>query len=156
VLAYLLLAAGQAAGLVVTALAWPGVWIQLLALAAFAWMTNFEVVGTVPLALLFIFTLISEILGAIISRRGDNGARRRIAVVALAGGVAGAATGIAVPLLGGLFGAFIGAILGAAVAGIVLRRKKLGEGLPGQVLALGMRSATGVIVAAFILLTLIR
>lgn len=155
--AYLLLGLGQALGLFLTLLGWHGVWVQLAAAALFTWLSGFEAIGAVPLGLLFAIALVAEFVSLVAGGRSEELASiKRVGFAGLAGGAAGAALGLFVPLLGTLFGALAGALLGTAIACIVFRGAAEWRIIPGQVIAVGVQSATGVIVAVFLLLSLIR
>ena len=156
-LAYLLLAA-QALGLLLTPFGWPGVWIQLASLGLYAWRTDFQLFGVVPLGLLFAASLTAELLeGTIAGGRIDAATRRRAGFAGLAGGGAGAALGLVLPLVGTLFGTVVGALLGTLLTGFRSQQERIGcAALLWQVVAMGIRTSAGVVVAVFILLTLMR
>jgi hypothetical protein len=156
--AYLLLGLAQAVGVVVTVLGWPGILIQIIALGVFAWFAGTTTFGVVPLAVLCGVGALGEIIYFLVGGRIERHQRRRAGVLAVAGAVIGLAIGqFLVPLLGPMYGAVLGALI--AVPFSAMGRKEEREGcatLARQAFAMGIRTAAGVVVAVFILLTLIR
>jgi uncharacterized protein len=156
VLAYLLLGLAQAIGLLLIPFGVPGLWVQIAALALFGWWTDFATVGTVPLMILLVVGLAGELAeGPLTGGRIGRSARRWMGFAALAGGFAGAALGRYFPLVGSLFGAFVGSFLATAIAGFTLPGASPGSRF-GQVLAITMKVAAGIVVATFALLSLGR
>lgn len=157
-LAYLLLALAQAAGLLIILLGWPGGWLQLGALALFDWYSAFEAVGMVPLALLAAVVLLTEVARFVFAPgTHDALVKRRATAVSLAGGTFGAAAGVLFPLVGPLFGALAGALVASAAAAISAPPGQPDSApLAGQLVAAGLRSAAGLAIAAVALFTFIR
>jgi hypothetical protein len=158
VVAYLLLGIGQAVGLVVTALGWPGLWVQLASLALFGWWSGFEVVAVIPLVLLVAMAVIAESFEAVLTGgRADRSRRRRSGITALAGGTAGAALGASFPLVGSLFGAVGGAFVGSLIGATASRaRYPTFSALAGESIAMAVKTAAALVVAVFAILTLMR
>lgn len=157
-MAYLLLAAAQVLGLVLMPFSSMGMWLQLGGIALFAWSTDFQPIGVVPLLVLVGLGLASEIVrvasGAI---RIQPAVRVRLGIAGLAGGFAGAAAGIALPLFGSIFAAVAGAATATTVGASTLRSE--GEGSPrvaASAVAMTLATATGVVVAIFTLLIIAR
>ncbi len=157
-MAYLLLGVAQAMGLLMILGGWPGSLVQLGALALFAWYTQFLLIGLEPLALLVAVVFIAELARFILAPGiRDPRVKRRAAALSLAAGAAGAGAGAMYPLVGPLFGALAGAFLGSAFAAIGSPPRVEGAApLAGQLAAEGLRSAAGLSIAIFTLLTLIR
>jgi hypothetical protein len=152
VLAYLLLASAQLLGILMIPFGGPGVWVQLAGLALYGWGTEFAVVGKVPLLVVLLLALVTELLEPLlVGSRVERGLRRRLGVAGLAGGAAGALAGYAVPLLGIPFAAFAGALFATLGASVGARREPGGGCLPvgGAVLAMTTRTAAAIGVAAF-------
>jgi hypothetical protein len=157
-MAYLLLGLAQIAGVIITALGWPGIFIQIIGLGAFAWFVGTATFGVVPLAVLCGIGLLGEIIYLLIGGRIELLQRRRAGLLAIVGAIVGLLVGNFVfPLVGPMYGAVAGALLTVSFSGV--GRKEEGVGcakLARQALAMGIRTAAGVVVAVFILLTLIR
>ena len=152
--AYLLLGLAQVAGLLLTPFGAPGIWLQLGALGLFAWWSEFEPVGSIPLLVLVAIVLTAELAEApLAGGRIERSLRRRAGGVGLAGAVAGAIAGVPFPLVGSLFGALLGALVGATIGGLSAPRppRRGWATLGGQVLAMALRAAAGVGVALFAL-----
>jgi hypothetical protein len=136
----------------------PGVWVQLGALAVFGWWTGYSELGVVSLVILFLLAASAELI-AVSLRRGeiDAPSRRRIGIGGLAGGGLGALLGLKFPLFGSLLGALAGGFAGTLASSLGMRV----QGLPridraGQVLAMSVSTAAGIVIAMFTLFVLIR
>ena len=112
---YLLLLTVQLFGLLFTLLGLPGLWVMAAALAAYAWVTQFNrYVGWPGLIAVLALATLAEIMEFVAGSAGAKqaGGTRR----AMIGAVVGALIGgflftIPVPVLGTIFGAFVGAAL---------------------------------------------
>ena len=111
------LAVSFLAGLVLTPLGLPGLWLMVLGTVAYGWMTDFRTIGVVTLAVVAGLAMIGEVaeawLGFRFARR--YGGSSRAGWGALVGGIAGAVVGVPVPLIGSVVGAFAGSFAGAAL-----------------------------------------
>lgn len=156
--AYLLLGVAQVAGVIVTALGWPGILIQIIALVAFGWVVGTATFGIVPLAVLCGIGVLGEIIYLLVAGRMEAFQRRRAGLLAIAGAVGGMLVGnFALPLVGPMYGAVVGALLAVSLSAAGRREEGVGCGrLARQAFGTGIRTAAGVVVAVFILLTLIR
>lgn len=116
-IAYLLLALAQLVGLVLIPFGLPGIWVQVLALVAYAFGTGWTTVGWVPVVVAVLLALAAEgiewVLGGRFARHYGGG--RRAMWGAVVGGVVGAFAGIPVPVLGSIIGSFLGSFAGAAL-----------------------------------------
>lgn len=163
-MAYVLLVVAQIGGLLLIPFGLPGLWIQVGSLALYAWATDFQLVGPVPIFLTLFLALLAEIaeflLGGRYAQRYGGG--RRAAVGAILGGIVGAVIGIPLPLVGSVIGAFVGSFVGAAVFEMTTGRGtgaavRAGWGaFLGRVIATAMKGAVGVVVAVVVLLTALR
>lgn len=163
-MAYLLLAVAQAAGLLLIPFGLPGLWVQVAALAIYAWATGFATVGWVPIAIAVGLAVLAEVaeflLGGRYAQRYGGG--RRAAVGAIVGGIAGAILGLPVPLVGSVIGAFVGSFIGAALLELSTGRGtsaalKVGWGaFVGRLVATALKGGVGVAIAALVLLTALR
>ena len=156
--AYLLLGLAQAVGVIATALGWPGIFIQIIALGAFVWLVGATTFGVVPLAVLCGIGALGEIIYLLIGGRIEPDHRRRAGLLAIAGALVGLAIGqLLVPLLGPMYGAMLGALVAVPFSAVGRRDEQEGcATLARQAFAMGIRTAASVVVAVFILLTLIR
>jgi hypothetical protein len=154
VLAYLLLGVTQIVGLLLIPLGGPGIWLQIGALALFAWWTEFAAIGAVPLVVLLLVVMTAEVVEAPLAAGGRRfQGRRRAGLAGLAGGVVGAILGFRFPLLGSVFGAVAGALTGTLIAAVSARSPGVTFwALLGQAGALAIKTAAGVIVALFALM----
>lgn len=163
-MAYLLLAFAQLVGLLLVPFGLPGLWLQVGALALYAWATGFATVGWVPIAVAVALAALAEVaeflLGGKYAQRYGGG--RRAAVGAIAGGIAGALIGLPVPIIGSVIGAFVGSFAGAALLELTTGRGtgaalKAGWGaFLGRLVATALKSGVGVAIAALALLTALR
>jgi uncharacterized protein len=118
---YLLLLIVSIAGLFVTILGLPGLWLMVAALGGFALLTSqHNYVGWPSIITLVAFGLIAEVMELFASAAGSKaaGGRKRgmvgAVVGAMIGGIAGSVL-IPVPIIGTIVGACLGAFVGAAV-----------------------------------------
>ena len=116
---YLVLIAVLLAGLGITVMTLPGLWLMLAATAVYAWATKWQYVGLWTLGVLLAMAAIAEYLettsaGAAARRAG---AGRRGAWGALIGGIIGGIF-LTIPLflIGTLIGVCLGSFLGAMIA----------------------------------------
>lgn len=163
-MAYVLLALAQIVGLLLIPFGLPGLWVQVGALAVFAWATNFATVGLYSVGIVFFLALLAEIaeflLAGGFARRYGGG--RRAALGAMAGALAGAIVGVPVPLLGSVVGAMVGAFAGAMLLELTrgtgaTPAVRAGWGaLLGWITAVALKAGLGVAVAVFTLFVAIR
>ena len=115
--AILLLVAGSLAGLMLIPFGLPGLWVMVLSVVGYGWLTDFRTVTAGILTLVIVLALLGELiegwLGFRFARR--YGGSRRAGWGALVGGLVGAVVGVPVPLIGSVIGGFVGAFAGAAL-----------------------------------------
>ncbi|HMA42986.1 MAG TPA: DUF456 domain-containing protein [Gemmatimonadales bacterium] len=113
----LLLAVCCVAGLVLAALGLPGLWVMVLGVIGYGWLTGFHAIGAVTIAVVLGLALMGEVvewwLGFWFAER--YGGSRRAGWGALLGGIVGAVVGVPVPIIGSVIGAFVGSFAGAAL-----------------------------------------
>lgn len=163
-MAYALLVLAQVAGLLLIPFGLPGTWLQVLGLVGFAAMTDFAVVGAVPIVIVLVLAALGEVVEFVLGGRYARkyGGSRRAAWGAILGGLAGAIVGVPIFLVGSVIGAFVGAFAGAAL--LELTRSpdtraalRVGWGaFVGRLVATAAKSAIGVAIAAVALLTALR
>lgn len=115
-IATLLLALCCVAGLALVPLGLPGLWVMVLGVIGYGWLTSFRTIGIATIAIVVGLAFLGEILegwvGFGLARR--YGGSHRAGWGALIGGLAGAMVGVPVPIIGSVIGAFVGSFIGAA------------------------------------------
>jgi uncharacterized protein len=160
----LLLAVCVLAGLVLVPFGLPGLWVMVLGVIGYGWLTDFQTVGVGTIGVVVGLALVGEIvewwLGFWFAER--YGGSRRAGWGALVGGIVGAIVGVPVPLLGSVIGAFVGSFAGAAVfeytrarqAGVAVRA---GWGaVLGRAAAAALKVALGFVIAIMGLIAVLR
>ncbi len=154
-MAALLLIVFLLTGLVLIPLGLPGLWVMLLGLLGYGWLTGFRTVGAgiilAALALALLGELVEWWVGFRFARR--YGGSRRAGWGALVGGIVGAIVGVPVPVIGSVIGSFVGAFAGAVV--FEYSREQHGPAslragwgaLLGRAVAAGAKTAFGVGIA---------
>ena len=116
-LALLLLISAGVAGLLRIPFGLPGLWVILLGILGYGWLTEFRTLSVGLLALAIGLAVLGEVveawLGFRLARR--YGGSRRAGWGALLGGLVGAVVGVPLPLVGSVIGGFVGAFAGAAL-----------------------------------------
>ena len=163
-MAYVLLAVAQIVGLLLIPFGLPGLWVQVGALAIFAWATDFATVGLYSVGIVFLLALLAEIaeflLAGGFARRYGGG--RRAAVGAMVGALTGAIVGVPVPLLGSVVGAMLGSFVGATLfeltrgTGATPAARAGWGAVLGWITAVALKAGLGVAVAVFTLFIAIR
>jgi hypothetical protein len=117
ILPMLLLVACCLVGLVLVPLGLPGLWLMVLGVLGYGWLTGFHSIGVVTVVVVVALAFLGEVvewwLGFRLAAR--YGGSRRAGWGALVGGIVGAVVGVPVPVIGSVIGAFIGAFAGAAL-----------------------------------------
>lgn len=105
------------AGLVLVPLGLPGLWIMVLGVLGYGWLTEFRSVGITTIAVVLGLAFVGEGLEAWIGFRMARryGGSRRAGWGALIGGVVGAVVGVPIPLVGSVIGALVGSFAGAVL-----------------------------------------
>jgi uncharacterized protein len=163
-LATLLLLCCLIIGLVLVPFGLPGLWLMVLGVIGYAWLTGFRTVGVGLIALVVGLAAVGEALewwlGFWFAER--YGGSKRAGWGALLGGIVGAIVGVPVPVIGSVIGAFLGAFAGAALfeytrarhAGTALRA---GWGaLLGRAAAAGLKIGLGLAIAVIGVVALLR
>lgn len=142
-------------GLVLVLLGLPGLWVMVLGVIGYGWLTGFHSVGVATIAIVVGLALMGEVvewwLGFWFAER--YGGSRRAGWGALLGGIVGAVVGVPVPVIGSVIGAFVGSFIGAAAfeytrqlsAGVAMRA---GWGaVLGRATAAALKMALGLAIA---------
>jgi uncharacterized protein len=143
-LAALLLALCCVGGLALVPLGLPGLWVMVLGVIGYGWLTSFRTIGVATIAIVVALALFGEILDAWLgfglARR--YGGSRRAAWGALVGGMVGAVVGVPVPIIGSVIGALVGSFGGAALF------EYSWSGVPGTAVRAGWGAVLGRAAAA--------
>ena len=158
-----LMAACFLVGLALVALGLPGLWMMVLAVAGYGWLTDFQRIGLATIVVVVVLAVVGEVieawLGFGLARR--YGASKRAGWGALLGGLVGAIVGVPVPVIGSAIGAFVGSCAGAVIfeywksdASTAVRA---GWGaLLGRAAATAAKIAVGLVIAVVALFAAIR
>lgn len=158
---YALLVLAQVAGLLLIPFGLPGTWVQVGAVAAYGFATDFQTIGWGTFALLLVLAAAGEAMEFALGGRYARkyGGSRRAAWGAILGGLVGAFVGVPVFLIGSVIGAFVGAFVGAAAMELTRKSElrgalRVGWGaFVGRMVATAAKSAIGVAIAAVALLS---
>ncbi len=113
----LLLVAAGLVGLVLIPFGLPGLWVIVLGILGYGWLTDFRTLSAGLLVLIIGLAVLGEVLEAWVGFRFARryGGSSRAGWGALVGGLIGAIVGVPVPVIGSVVGGFLGAFVGAAV-----------------------------------------
>jgi uncharacterized protein YqgC (DUF456 family) len=144
--AVLLLAVAGLAGLVLIPFGLPGLWVIVLGILGYGWLTDFRTLGTGLVVLILGLALLGEVVEALVGFRFAQryGGSSRAGWGALVGGLVGAIIGVPVPLVGSVIGGFVGAFAGAALFEYSRARQSEGALWAGWGAVLGRAVAAGV------------
>jgi uncharacterized protein YqgC (DUF456 family) len=140
-------------GLAMIPLGLPGLWVIVLGILGFGWLTDFRTLGVGLVTLVLVLALLGEAVEAWLGYRFAQryGGSGRAGWGALIGGLLGAIVGVPVPVIGSVIGGFLGAFAGAALFEYSAARHshgavKAGWGaVLGRALAAGVKMAVGVV-----------
>lgn len=115
--AAVLLVVCSIAGLLLLPFGLPGLWVIVLGVIGYGWLTDFRTIGVGLLVFVLALALLGEVLETWLGFRYARkyGGSRRAGWGALIGGIVGALVGVPVPLIGSVIAGFLGAFVGAAV-----------------------------------------
>jgi len=141
--AALLLVAACLGGLLLIPFGLPGLWVMVLGVAGYGWLTDFRTVTLGLMALVLVLAVVGEVVEAWLGFRFARryGGSRRAGWGALAGGLVGAVIGVPVPLVGPVIGGFLGAFAGAALFEYTLARRTGAAAWAGWGAVLGRAAA---------------
>ena len=112
------------AGIFITLMGLPGLWVMVLAALLYAWYTSFQFIGLWTLLILIAIAAIAELIEFLAGSAGAKkaGGSRRAAWGALIGGLVGALVlTIPVPIIGTTIGLCIGVFAGALIGEMTVR-----------------------------------
>ena len=112
-------------GLLLIPLGLPGLWLILLGILAYGWLTDFETLSVGFLLLVMALAIVGEVVEAWLGFRFARryGGSKRAGWGALLGGLIGAIIGVPVPIIGSVIGAFLGSFAGAALLEYTIERR---------------------------------
>jgi uncharacterized protein YqgC (DUF456 family) len=115
--AILLLIAAGVVGLILIPFGLPGLWVLLLGILGYGYLTDFQTIPVWFIGLAIGLCFLGEILESWIGFRFAKryGGSSRAGWGALVGGLIGAIVGVPIPIIGSVIGGFVGAFLGAAL-----------------------------------------
>jgi uncharacterized protein YqgC (DUF456 family) len=154
--AVLLLLGTGLLGLVLIPFGLPGLWVILLGILGYGWLTDFRTVGMWTLIIAIGLALVGELIEAWAGFRFARrfGGSRRAGWGALVGGLIGAIVGVPVPVIGSVVGGFVGAFAGAALFEYSAARHSEGAvragwgAVLGRVVAVGVKMGIGIVLVA--------
>lgn len=155
ILTLVLLVSCLAAGLLLVPFGLPGLWLMVVGLVAYGWLTGFRSVSFTIIAVALGLALLAEVVEAWVGFRFARryGGSSRAGWGALVGGLVGAVVGVPVPIIGSVLGGFTGSFAGAALVEYAQARRAdtaLGAGwgaLLGRVAATAAKMALGIVIA---------
>lgn len=159
-----LLAVCCLAGLFLIPFGLPGLWVMVLGVVGYGWLTDFTTIGVWTIVLVVGLALVGEVVEAWLGFRMARryGGSRRAGWGALVGGLVGAVIGVPVPLIGSVIGGFVGAFVGAALFEYTKERHSgtaawAGWGaVLGRAAAAAVKMGLGVVIAVIALFTALR
>ena len=151
-------------GLALIPLGLPGLWVILLGIIGYGWLTDFSTLSAWLMVLVIALAFLGEIFESWIGFRYAQryGGSRRAGWGALLGGLIGAVVGVPVPIIGSVIGGFVGAFLGAAFFEFSHARKtgtaaKAGWGaVLGRAAAAAGKMAIGLVMLVLVLFVALR
>ena len=155
-LALILLISLGVIGLCLIPLGLPGLWVMVVGIIAYGWLTSFRTVSALTIGIVLVIAVAGEIIESWLGFRFAKryGGSSRSGWGALIGGLIGAVIGVPIAIIGSVIGAFIGSFIGAALfefsasrqAGVATRA---GWGaVVGRAAAAAMKIALGLVIAA--------
>ena len=162
--ATLLLVAASLIGLVLIPLGLPGLWVILLGIVGYGWLTDFQTMSATFLVVIIALAILGEVFEAWIGFRYAQkyGGSRRAGWGALVGGVIGAIIGVPVPVIGSVIGGFAGAFVGAALFEYTAAKRTGGAvragwgAVLGRAAAAALKTAIGLVMVVAALFVALR
>jgi uncharacterized protein YqgC (DUF456 family) len=113
----LVLVVGGLFGLLLIPFGLPGLWVMVLGILAYGWLTGFQGATAGIIVLAVALAVLGEVIETWVGFRFARryGGSSRAGWGALVGGLVGAVVGVPVPFIGSVIGGFVGAFAGAAL-----------------------------------------
>ncbi len=142
-------------GLLLIPFGLPGLWVMVLGILGYGWLTDFSTMGVGLIVLVVVLALVGEVVEAWLGFRMARryGGSSRAGWGALVGGLVGAVVGVPVPIIGSVIGGFVGAFVGATLFEYTKARHSgsaawAGWGaVLGRAAAAAVKMALGVVIA---------
>jgi len=126
-------------GLLLIPFGLPGLWVIVLGIVGYGWLTDFQTLSVWFLGLMIGLAILGEVFEAWIGfgYAKKYGGSSRAGWGALVGGLVGAIVGVPVPVIGSVIGGFLGAFVGAALFEYTKARQVHGSAKAGWGAVLG-------------------
>ena len=137
----------------------PGIWIMIAAALGMVWLSPVGHAGWLVIGACVAIAVVSEVADFVLASRYTKkyGGSNRAAWGAIIGGIVGAIVGVPVPIVGPIVGAVAGSFLGALAFELTTgatadgaTRAATGAAI-GRTLATGLKVAAGVVIAVILL-----
>jgi hypothetical protein len=151
-------------GLVLVPLGLPGLWVMVIGVIGYGWLTDFRTIGVATIAVVLALAFLGEIIEMWVGFRLTKryGGSNRAGWGALIGGIIGAVIGVPVPIIGSVIGAFVGSFAGAMLFEYTLSATtstavRAGWGaVLGRAAAAAVKIALGLVIAVIGLFAALR
>ena len=142
----LILVISGVVGLLLIPFGLPGLWVILLGILGYGWLTDFQTLSVWVLGLMIGLAILGEVFESWIGFRYAKryGGSSRAGWGALVGGLIGAIVGVPIPVVGSVIGGFVGAFVGAALFEYTKARQVEGSAKAGWGAVLGRAAAAAV------------
>ena len=162
--ATVLLVVASLIGLVLIPLGLPGLWVILLGIVGYGWLTDFQTMSATFLVVIIALAILGEVVEAWIGFRYAQkyGGSKRAGWGALVGGIIGAIIGVPVPVIGSVIGGFAGAFVGAALFEYTAAKRTGGAvragwgAVLGRAAAAALKTAIGLVMVVGALFVALR
>ena len=143
---FLLIIVSGVVGLLLIPFGLPGLWVILLGILGYGWLTDFQTLSVWFLGLMIGLAILGEVFEAWIGfgYAKKYGGSNRAGWGALVGGLVGAIIGVPIPIIGSVIGGFVGAFVGAALFEYTRVKKLEGSAKAGWGAVLGRAAAAAV------------
>lgn len=151
-------------GLALIPLGLPGLWVMVLGVCAYGFMTDFRSMGAWTIGIVLGLAVVGEVVESWLGFRYARkyGGSSRSGWGALLGGIVGAILGVPVPVIGSIIGAFLGSFIGAVVFEFSYSRQtttavRAGWGsVVGRAAAAAMKMAIGLVIVVLGIFAIVR
>ena len=157
VLGIVLLISLSLVGLAMVPLGLPGLWVMVVGVLAYGWLTGFRSVGVATIAIVLGLAFLGEIIENWIGFRYTKryGGSTRSGWGAFIGGLVGAGVGVPIAIIGSVIGAFLGSFIGAALFEYTYSRHAGGATRAGWGAVLGRAAGAAIKIALGLVIAVI-